>query len=225
MIIIDNTVLKNVINVIVAILLFIAYVHLFGTDSMNKYLKKEIIITEQEDEDAGEFGAEQPPGIFILYIYFIIVLLSIVQISEITIFPLNPEHNYLGWKNLSADWKCKYMSGNKYISCAEEELFYSKNDVLSTANVSFAVKSVFVSYYKGIVQSLEFEKGMIGYYKTRTVDISLNSNLSYEVFITDPKIRILGDSPSTVPRSVITLTPLLDGKATVTEINLKVEMT
>ena len=99
------------------------------------------------------------------------------------------------------------------------------NDVFHDANVSFIVKSVYVSQYKGIVQSLEFEKGMIGYYKTRTVDISLNSNLSsYEVFITDPKIRILGDSPSTVPRSVITLTPVVDGKPTVTEI-YKVEMT
>ena len=123
------------------------------------------------------------------------------------------------------DWKCKYMSGNRFIICSEEELFYSRNDVLSAANVSFSVKSVFKSHYKGIVQSLEFEKGMIGYYKTRTVDISLNSNLSsYEVFITDPKIRILGDSPSTVPRSVITLTPVVDGKPTVTEI-YKVEMT
>ena len=92
------------------------------------------------------------------------------------------------------DWKCKYMSGNRFIICSEEELFYSRNDILFTANVSFTVNSVFVSYYKGIVQSLEFEKGMIGYYKKTTVGISLNSNLSYELFIVDPKIRILGDS-------------------------------
>ena len=62
MIMIDNTLLKNVVNVIVSIPLFIAYIHLFGTHSMRKYLEKEIIITEQDDENAGEFWAEQPPG-------------------------------------------------------------------------------------------------------------------------------------------------------------------
>ena len=116
------------------------------------------------------------------------------------------------------------MSGNKFISCAEEELFYSRNDVLSDANVSFSVKSVFKIHYKGIVQSLEFEKGMIGYDIRHTLEISLNSNLSYEIFIMDPKIRILGGSPSTIPRSIISLTPVVDGWPTVTEIFLKVSM-
>ena len=68
MIMIDNALLKNTINVIVSILLFIAYVHLFGTHSMRKYLEKEIIITEQEDENEGGCGAKQLPGLFI-YIY------------------------------------------------------------------------------------------------------------------------------------------------------------
>ena len=145
-------------------------------------------------------------------------------ITEITIFPLNPKNNFFGWKNLSKQWKCGYMSGKKYITCAEEELFYSKDDVFHAANVSFTVKSVFVSQYKGIVQSLEFDKGMIRYDIMSTVDISLNSNLSYEVFITDPKIRILGGSPSTFPRSIVTLTPLIDKWPTVTEIFLKVEL-
>ena len=65
MIMINNALLKNTINVIVSILLFIAYVDLFGTHSMRKYLEKEIIITEQDDENAGEFWAEQPLGTFI----------------------------------------------------------------------------------------------------------------------------------------------------------------
>ena len=65
---------------------------------------------------------------------------------------------------------------------------------------------------------------MIGYDRMSTVDISLNSNLSYEVFIMDPKIRILSGSPSTIPRSIITLTPVVNGWPTVTEIFLKVSM-
>ena len=68
MIMINNALLKNTINVIVSILLFIAYVDLFGTHSMKKYLEKEIIITEQEDENEGGCGAKQLPGLFIHYI-------------------------------------------------------------------------------------------------------------------------------------------------------------
>ena len=109
-----------------------------------------------------------------------------------------------------------------YLTCIEDELFYSKDHVFSNANVSFTVKSLYFDFYKGLVQFLEF--GMIGYDRMSTVDISLNSNLSYEVFIMDPKIRILGGSPSTIPRSIITLTPMVDGWPTVTEIFLKVSM-
>ena len=66
---INNALLKNTINVIVSILLFIAYVDLFGTHSMRKYLEKEIIITEQEDENEGGCGAKQLPGLFIFIHY------------------------------------------------------------------------------------------------------------------------------------------------------------
>ena len=71
MIMIDNALLKNTINVIVSILLFIAYVHLFGTHSMKKYLEKEIIITEQEDENEGGCGAKQLPGLFIFITFWL----------------------------------------------------------------------------------------------------------------------------------------------------------
>ena len=78
---IDNALLKNAINVIVSILLFIAYVHLFGTHSMRKYLEKEIIITEQEDEN--ESKAKQPPGIFIfIYLLSSLVCLQYYQLQQ-----------------------------------------------------------------------------------------------------------------------------------------------
>ena len=144
---------------------------------------------------------------------------TINYITAITIFSLNPKNDFLGWKNLS---KICDGSGNKYLTCIEDELFYSKNHVFFNANVSFTVKSLYFDFYKGLVQFLEF--GMIGYDRMSTVDISLNSNLSYEVFIMDPKIRILGGSPSTIPRSIITLTPVVNGWPTVTEIFLKVSM-
>ena len=76
MIMIDKTLLKNTINVIVSILLFIAYVHLFGTHSMKKYLEKEIIITEQEDENEGGCGAKQLPGLFNFFFLLSLVCLQ-----------------------------------------------------------------------------------------------------------------------------------------------------
>ena len=155
-----------------------------------------------------------------LYIYLLITIISVssvLSITAITIFSLNPKNDFLGWKNLS---KICDGSGNKYITCIKEELYYSKNHVFSKANVSFTVQSLYFDFYKGLVQFLEF--GTIGYDRMSTVDISLNSNLSYEVFIMDPKIRILGGSPSTIPRSIITLTPVVNGWPTVTEIFLKV---
>ena len=154
--------------------------------------------------------------------YLIIIVLLYFHYtlhSAITISPLNPKNDFFGWKNLS---KICDGSGNKYLTCIEDELFYSKNHVFLNANVSFTVKSLYFDFYKGLVQFLEF--GMIGYDRMSTVDISLNSNLSYEVFIMDPKIRILGGSPSTIPRSIITLTPVVNGWPTVTEIFLKVSM-
>ena len=60
---------------------------------------------------------------------------------------------------------------------------------------------------------------MIKYDIQHTVDISLNNNLSYEVFIIDPKAQIFSGSPSIIPRSKI---KLLQGKPKTTEVFLKV---
>ena len=58
---IDKRVVKNAVNVCVSILLFTGYVYLFGIKSVGKYLDKEIIITEQEDEDQFRV-LNEPPG-------------------------------------------------------------------------------------------------------------------------------------------------------------------
>ena len=58
-----KTVCRNVANLFVSILLFIAYVYFFGTQSFKKYHDKEIIITEQEEDYSYEDQfAEPPPG-------------------------------------------------------------------------------------------------------------------------------------------------------------------
>ena len=154
-----------------------------------------------------------------LYIYLLITIISVssvLSITAITIFSLNPKNDFLGWKNLS---KICDGSGNKYITCIKEELYYSKNHVFSKANVSFTVQSLYFDFYKGLVQFLEF--GTIGYDRMSTVDISLNSNLSYEVFIMDPKAQIFSSTPSIIPRRTLKLS---NGSSTITEVYFKVEV-
>ena len=76
---VDKLVVKNAVNVCVSILLFTCYVYLFGIKSVRKYLDKEIIITEQEDEDKFRLLKEPPPGISDTY--FRICYKSILQQS------------------------------------------------------------------------------------------------------------------------------------------------
>ena len=58
---VDKLVVKNALTICVSILLFTGYVYLFGIKSVGKYLDKEIIITEQEDEDQFRV-INEPPG-------------------------------------------------------------------------------------------------------------------------------------------------------------------
>ena len=147
--------------------------------------------------------------------------LAQINIAAITIFPCNPKGDYIGWKNFSNFYNLCRGTGDKYINCMEET-FYSKHDIFSDANLSFVVRPFYssINYYKGIVQSLEFEKGMIKYDYTKSVGITLNNNITYEVFIMDQKAQVFSSSNSIVPRSRI---KLLYGSPTITEFYLKVK--
>ena len=60
---VDKTVVRNVANLGVSIILVIAYFHLFGAQSFKKYFDNEIIITEQEETFTDiAWAAEPPPG-------------------------------------------------------------------------------------------------------------------------------------------------------------------
>ena len=113
------------------------------------------------------------------------------------------------------------VPGETYIKCTEDK-FYTKNDIFIDANLSFVVNSFYYSTYKGIVHSLEFDKGMVNYDIMHTVDISLNNNLSYDVFIMDQKAQIFSSSPSIIPRGRIRMLHGLNG--TTTEVYLKVKL-
>ena len=116
-------------------------------------------------------------------------------------------------------YKLCHESGKEFIECFEKRA-YSKDDIFIT-NVSFHLNSFYVKQYKGLVQNIEFDKGKIGYEKRSTIKISLNPNISYDVFIMDRKMQIFSNSPSTIPRSRI---KLVHGSPTTTEVYLKVDI-
>ena len=58
---VDKTVVRNVANLGVSIILLIAYFHLFGAQSFRKYIDNEIIITEQEEKFSYVAWASEPP--------------------------------------------------------------------------------------------------------------------------------------------------------------------
>ena len=151
-----------------------------------------------------------------------------INIAAIIIFPCNPKRDYIGGKNRNS---C-HGTGDKFINCMKEK-FYSIHDIFSDANLSFVATKdswipgfvvrpfyLSINYYKGIVQSLELEKGMIKHDYSKSVRITLNNNITYEVFIMDQKAQIFSSSNSIVPRSRI---KLLYGSPTITEFYLKVE--
>ena len=124
--------------------------------------------------------------------------------------------DYLGLKNISQ--KC-HGSGENYIICMEEK-FYNKSDIFIDVKNSYKIKSFYFLIQKGIIHSLQFEKGMIKYDVTKTIGITLNNNLTYEIFIMDPKAQIFSSTPSIIPRSTLKLS---NGSSTITEVYFKVE--
>ena len=124
--------------------------------------------------------------------------------------------DYLGWKNISQN--C-HGSGENYIKCMEEK-FYNKSDIFIDVNNSYNINSFYFLIQKGIIQSLQFEKGMIQYDVTKTIGITLNNNLTYEVFIMDPKAQIFSSTPSIIPRSTLKMS---NGSSTISEVYFKVE--
>ena len=66
-------------------------------------------------------------------------------------------------------------------------------------------RKIFVVNYTAIVQSLEIGEGDITFQSKSTMEIKVNHNLNYFVFITDPKLEFFFDSPSIIPRIMLSL--------------------
>ena len=99
-------------------------------------------------------------------------------------------------------------SGIKYIQCLEE-MSYSENDIF--AHDIFRASTIYAGWKEGLVQSLDLDIGNITNNFYTTMEISLNTNLSYQLLIMDPKIQIFSEIPNIYPITRLSLPKQYDG--------------
>ena len=99
-------------------------------------------------------------------------------------------------------------SGIKYIQCLEE-MSYSAYDIF--AHDFFRASTIYAGWKEGLVQSLDLDIGNITNNLDTTMEVSLNSNLSYQLLIMDPKIQIFSEIPNIYPLTRLSLPKQYDG--------------
>ena len=84
---------------------------------------------------------------------------------------------------------------------------YSAEDIIMEP-IQLINKSTafFITRYRGVGQSLMIDPGMVTNSRITSLEMELNPNLSYTVFITDPTLQFMFGSPDILPRSILTLT-------------------
>ena len=99
-------------------------------------------------------------------------------------------------------------SGEKYIQCMEE-ISYSEDDIF--VDDTLRASTIYAGWTEGLVQSLDLDIGNITNNFHTTMEISLNTNLSYQLLIMDPKIQIFSDIPNIYPVTRLSLPKQYDG--------------
>ena len=120
----------------------------------------------------------------------------------ITIFPINATSG-TGWK-YEDDTACMEYNGQQFIQCIESHA-YNKEDLHLESNKNVKFRQIFVVNLTAIFQSLEIGVGDITSKAKSAMEVKLNHNLNYFVYITDPKLEFFFDSPSIIPRIMLSL--------------------
>ena len=122
--------------------------------------------------------------------------------TAIAIFPVNPDTN-LGYK-IGNEAECIDKIGEEFIQCLEERSF-STDDIFPVERRQWNATYFYTDEYRGLVQSVKIDTGVITKSIARTLSMEMNPNISYYVTITDPKLQFTSSNLDVVPRSVITL--------------------
>ena len=123
----------------------------------------------------------------------------------------------LGFK-MGNETECIHKIGEHFIQCLEERSF-STDDIFPVGrrgpwNASY----FYADDICGLVQSVNIDTGVISKSIAGTLSMEMNSNISYFIRITDPKLQFTTTNIDTVPRTEITL----ENKAVVVNFLLKV---
>ena len=99
---------------------------------------------------------------------------------------------------------CSNTSGEQFIDCLAGAS-YSVNDIMTTTHdkdfLNFT--SVFMNEWDAIVQSLRMKEEYMSH--MYSLKLSLNKNLSYFIYFSDPKLQFIISSPHAFPRSKLTV--------------------
>ena len=102
------------------------------------------------------------------------------------------------WKVEEETYCNNGKSGKQFIQCIEQKA-YSIQDIVTTSNYSFKAKPVYFGF--GLIQTLEFEIGMISH--DSSFKIPLSQNQSYLIRFTDTKLMLQFGNPYSVPRTTL----------------------
>ena len=181
----------------VNIILLTIYSYFFGLKSIQKFLRRGVIIVQQEDRNSSIIS----PGNLVIRSQSQNIPFNYAFVV-ITIFPINATSG-TGWKN-EDDTACMEYNGQQFIQCIESHA-YNKEDLHLESNKNVKFRQIFVVNLTAIFQSLEIGVGDITSKAKSAMEVKLNHNLNYFVYITDPKLEFFFDSPSIIPRIMLSL--------------------
>ena len=103
---------------------------------------------------------------------------------------------------------CVNTTGHTFIHCMSEAA-YSTDDIiwedLKYLEPKIQTTPFLISYWDGIAQSLILDRDVMSHNILKSLILNLNHNLSYIIYITDPKLQFVLGTPETFPRSIFTL--------------------
>ena len=118
------------------------------------------------------------------------------------LLPVNP-NTARRWKTYNSTF-CMNKTGQSFEHCIEDGAYTGKGIFLNDTAVT--ATPVYMSDNVGLFpHSIEIPSGLILYSWKTSLEIQLNSSLKYYIIIMDAKLQLLTASPSTFPRSLLTL--------------------
>ena len=118
------------------------------------------------------------------------------------LLPVNP-NTARRWKTYNSTF-CMNKTGQSFEQCLEDGA-YTKEDILLNDTAVTATPVYMLDKAGLFPHTIEIPRGVILYSWKTSLEIQLNSNLQYWISIVDSKLQLLTTSPSTFPRSLLTL--------------------